>query len=151
MDYEGWRAHLDEFCRRSSRSQARTVARFESHFEDLRAYADQARTEAAALRARLASFELRLDEFTLPSHERDSPELPTHDRIVRAQLRAARSRSPGPRPVISPQPRGVPCDESAGQASQQEYLPVAPAPGPWPLPATGGEHAAAAQRVLDAL
>ena len=43
MDYEGWRTHLDEFCRRSSRSQARTVARFESHFEDLRANADQAR------------------------------------------------------------------------------------------------------------
>ena len=147
MDYEGWREHIDEFCLRASRHGAYSAARYESHFEDLRACADEARAEAAALRDRLTAREQRMEEALVPYGERDSVELPTQDRIVRAQLRAARSRSPGPRPLAPSAPAiQAPSYGTRPEVGQQPHC-----SDPWPTPAAGDAGLAAAQRLLDNL
>ena len=93
IDYEHWRAHVADFCWRSSRAHMRATERYDSHLADLLAEINEARRERAELTSRIAVLERQLDEAVLPPEDRDSALLPTTERIDRAQRRAAQ----GPR------------------------------------------------------
>ena len=97
IDYEHWRAHVADFCWRSSRAHMRATERYDSHLADLLAAVNEAGRQCAELTSRVAVLERQLDEALHPQEDRDSALLPTTERIDRAQRRAARSRSPGPR------------------------------------------------------
>ena len=160
MDYEHWRDHVSSFCARSSRARARTVERFESHFSDMLREANAARAERAGLLSRVAMLEQQMATALLPPGERDSELLPTAVRIDRAQMRAARSRSPGPR-TGSAEPSFA---LHGGLASNPLPMDPLPQPGldgysrsigtprPWPEASTAENQSMdTAQRVLGLL
>ena len=149
MDYEHWRDHVSSFCARSSRARARTVERFDSHFSDMLMEANAARAERAGLLSRMAMLEQQMATALLPPGERDSELLPTAVRIDRAQMRAARSRSPGPRTGSASNP--LPMDPLP-QPGLDGYSRSIGTPRPWPEASTAENQSMdTAQHVLELL